>query len=245
MLTHRFAILKINEEEIIQHSINSTEFLDTMCQSFYRWSDLIDVMYGSCTFSQVEKLQEEALKSIETMIKANHIKELCSSTRFTQVELEAMHQRFSECAILGSIDKEKFVLLFPKEFECFIKCEIVRDYIFNEIDKNGDGMISFQDYCHGLWKLMRGSPMEKVELCFRVFDQDKDELISTHELTIMMKWQYSMMGFSEDNITIMVEASLELARCAHDSDGDGKMNFEEFQRFCEKQPLLIQVLQLI
>jgi len=240
------AMLKIKEEEILANNDfgNSTEFLESMCQSYYDWGNLIKVMYELCTFKRVRKLQNEAREKIEMKIKTIQLKEL-EGTRFVETELEELFKEFKRLSINGTINKESFPSLFEKsDYEALMKDTFIRDRIFCLFDKNGDGVVDFREYCQVLSLLVKGTPREKINFFFSIFDVDKDRFINREELIEMLMWQYTSMGGFKHNDD-MIKVSVDLAFSEFDVDKDGKLSLEEFELVCLKQPLIVQLLHLV
>ncbi|XP_078313151.1 neo-calmodulin-like isoform X2 [Crassostrea virginica] len=89
------------------------------------------------------------------------------------------------------------------------------------VDPDGRGEISFEDFVKVMSKQIRHSDKEaELMEAFRAFDADKSGYISAHELRTVMTNMGEKM--TEEHIDGMISEI--------DSDGDGKINFEEFIR---------------
>ena len=89
-------------------------------------------------------------------------------------------------------------------------------------DKNGG--IDFNEFIAMMTR--QGSDVEEdIAHSFRVFDRDSDGLITKEELMITM----NNLGepLSEEEVITMIEEA--------DLDGDGKINFVEFQKLMENK----------
>ena len=91
------------------------------------------------------------------------------------------------------------------------------------VDKNSNGAIDFNEFIEMM--LRRYSKVEEDVYAFRVFDQDSDGLISKEELKLMM----NKLGepLTDREVRSMIEEA--------DLDGDGRINFHEFQRLMANQ----------
>ena len=92
-----------------------------------------------------------------------------------------------------------------------------------EKDKKNEG-IDFDEFIAMMTR--QGSDVEEdIAHSFRVFDRDSDGLITKEELMITM----SNLGepLSEEEVITMIEEA--------DLDGDGKINFVEFQKLMENK----------
>ena len=96
--------------------------------------------------------------------------------------------------------------------------------IFRNVDKNSNGAIDFNEFIEMM--LRRDSKVEEdVVHAFRVFDRDGDGLISEDELKLTMN------NLGEPLTDREVRSMIEEA----DLDGDGRINFHEFQRLMANQ----------
>ncbi len=92
------------------------------------------------------------------------------------------------------------------------------------MDKNSNGAIDFNEFIEMM--LRRDSKVEEdVVHAFRVFDRDGDGLISEEELKLTMN------NLGEPLTDREVRSMIEEA----DLDGDGRINFHEFQRLMAAQ----------
>ncbi|XP_006616487.1 calmodulin-beta-like isoform X1 [Apis laboriosa] len=94
----------------------------------------------------------------------------------------------------------------------------LRDMV-NEVDQDGNGTIEFNEFLQMMSKKMKGADGEdELREAFRVFDKNKDGLISSKELRHVM----TNLGekLSEEEVDDMIKEA--------DLDGDGMVNYEEF-----------------
>ena len=99
--------------------------------------------------------------------------------------------------------------------------------MIKNIDKNSsNGGIDFEEFIELIVK--HGSNIdEDIAKSFKVFDRDGDGLITEDEL------QITMDNLGEPMNEVEVKAMIDEA----DLDGDGKINFKEFQNLMEKNEL--------
>ncbi|XP_034241999.1 caltractin ICL1d-like isoform X2 [Thrips palmi] len=94
----------------------------------------------------------------------------------------------------------------------------LRDMV-NEVDQDGNGTIEFNEFLQMMSKKMKGADgEEELREAFRVFDKNKDGLISSSELRHVM----TSLGekLSDEEVDDMIREA--------DLDGDGMVNYEEF-----------------
>ena len=103
--------------------------------------------------------------------------------------------------------------------------EELRTMIKN-VDTNANGAVDFNEFIEMMIK--RGSGVEEdVADAFKVFDRDGDGLITAEELKLTMN------NLGEPLTKAEVKAMIAEA----DLDGDGKINFKEFQRLMQNKKL--------
>jgi len=97
--------------------------------------------------------------------------------------------------------------------------------VISIFDVDGNGTVSFIEFLVGLAKLAAGTSEEqKLEFAFGIYDVNKDGYISNGDLFQVMKM---MVGdnLSEEQLQQLVDRQIVIA----DTDGDGKLSFEEFK----------------
>jgi Ca2+-binding EF-hand superfamily protein len=237
-----FAIVCFKEEEIMALTEMGHDSLDHLCQNYYNWEQLIDLMYSTYNFSHVEKLQEDARLKVDETVKQYQMEELYKRTSFNWEYLESCFKKFSEVSKNGSLNMEAFAKILPDELLPFTNDEKVFVPFFNLFDKNGYGTITFREFGIGLNMLLRGNPKDKIKHLFQMFDRDHDGFISKDELQFLLSWQFKTMGFTQ--VEDMVMASVEMALSTFDLDRDSKLSLEEFTFVAKKQPLFVRLLNL-
>merc|ERR1711985_184158 len=97
--------------------------------------------------------------------------------------------------------------------------------VISIFDVDGNGTVSFIEFLVGLAKLAAGTSEEhKLSFAFNIYDVDKNGYISNGDLFAVMKM---MVGdnLSEEQLQQLVDRQIVIA----DTDGDGKLSFEEFK----------------
>jgi len=96
------------------------------------------------------------------------------------------------------------------------------DMIMKMADLDGDKMLSYEEMANMMGLGPKGKdPKEKKRAAFRMMDSNGDGSITADELKVMM----GSLG-DDDDLGIM-----EMLIKEHDKDGDGKLSFEEFDKF--------------
>jgi len=164
-------------------------------------------------------------------------------TKFTEEELDDLETKFSKVATNGSVTKSEFPKLFHQKYTKLVDDPQIKDYVFAEFDQNGDGTLDFRDYVTSLSTLCRGTPNAKITMLLRIFDKDKRGHLTPEDLTNLMRWQFRSMEFRDTEE--MVKTSVDIAFSEFDIDRDGKLSFDEFFWVCHKQPMVVQMLDLV
>ncbi|CCF56014.1 hypothetical protein KAFR_0A05790 [Kazachstania africana CBS 2517] len=150
---------------------------------------------------------------------------LLEDTNFDRDEIERLRKRFMKLDrdSSGSIDKNEFMSI-PG-----VSSNPLAARIMEVFDSDNSGDVDFQEFITGLSIFSgRGSKDEKLNFAFKIYDIDKDGYISNGELFIVLK---IMVGnnLDDDQLQQIVDRTI----MENDSDGDGKLNFEEFKNAIE------------
>jgi len=103
--------------------------------------------------------------------------------------------------------------------------------LFRTINIGGSEVIDFNELLIAFSILMKGSPFEKLRWIFRLYDEDKDGIITKEEMVTGMKGILSMLGMmyktkkSPEEIVEEILAKLE--------NKSGFLTFNDFERLGE------------
>ncbi|KAK2853694.1 hypothetical protein Q5P01_006355 [Channa striata] len=144
-------------------------------------------------------------------------------------------------------------LLFLHEFKRFFGVDPTgeaSDYaenMFRAFDKNGDNTIDFLEFVAALNLVFRGDLEHKLRWSFKVYDKDGNGYVDKDELRSIIDSIYRLkkcsktdMGDSQMKLDEVVDRIIQ----AVDSDGDGKINVEEFIRGAQQDPWLLSMFKL-
>ena len=147
---------------------------------------------------------------------------LCTDQTFTKEDLRTVYDRFSKLDIDGD------GIVNPTDFRSNpgLASNPLLDRLINALDKDGDGGVSFFEFCSGLALFAGSAPKDaKLDFLFKVFDGDNDGFLTEDDLLGCTKL------ISEDTLTD--DQIRDLARqqiACGDRDSDGKLSLDEFKQ---------------
>lgn len=153
------------------------------------------------------------------------VETLLEDTNFDRDEIERLRKRFMKLDrdSSGSIDKNEFMSI-PG-----VPANPLAGRIMEVFDADNSGDVDFQEFITGLSIFSgRGSKDEKLKFAFKIYDIDKDGLISNGELFIVLK---IMVGSNLDDKQL--QQIVDRTIMENDLDGDGQLSFEEFKSAIE------------
>jgi Ca2+-binding EF-hand superfamily protein len=139
--------------------------------------------------------------------------------------------------------------------------------LFNAIDLNGDNVIDFEEFLTFVTHLKRGDVEMRRQLCFRLFDPNRDGFAEKGDFRCISEtkasankrpsWQQTPIGpnsnngnggnnSGKDNFDEEEDEYVQFFR-ACDENGDGKFSFEDFDSYCTLQgeAIVNQTLKLL
>ncbi|CAJ0751642.1 21494_t:CDS:2, partial [Entrophospora sp. SA101] len=151
----------------------------------------------------------------------------------TAEEIQRLYKRFMKLDKdkSGSIDREEF-LSIPQIANNPLASRMIAIF-----DEDGGGDVDFKEFIAGLSAFSsKGNKDEKLRFAFKVYDMDRDGLISNGELFIVLKM---MVGnnLKDNQLQQIVDKTIMEA----DKDMDGKISFEEFYSVVESTDIAKKV----
>ncbi|CAH2240123.1 jg6377 [Pararge aegeria aegeria] len=107
-------------------------------------------------------------------------------------------------------------------------------YVFNTLDQDRSGLLSFEEFVTGLSILSRGTLEEKLRWTFSLYDINGDGFITKEEMTEIVTAIYDLMGKIVEPMVDeeVVRDKVERLFQKMDSNRDGVLTLDEFLDCC-------------
>ena len=117
--------------------------------------------------------------------------------------------------------------------------EMLTGAMFDTMDANASGTIDFKELLTGLSTALRGSPDQRLDFYFSLYDMDGSGSIDDDEIYRLLERGHSSMGNmnSESAKGLLDQYGLSDL----DADGDGHISHEEFIQAVKKHPEIMKV----
>uniref|UniRef100_A0A7N0U6W5 Calcineurin B-like protein n=1 Tax=Kalanchoe fedtschenkoi TaxID=63787 RepID=A0A7N0U6W5_KALFE len=169
---------------------------------------------------------------------------LSAETPFSVSEVEALYELFKKLSSSiindGLIHKEEFQLAL---FRNRNRKNLFADRIFDLFDVKRNGVIEFGEFVRSLGVFHPDAPVSaKVKFAFRIYDLRRTGFIEREELKemVLALLQESDLLLSDDVIETIVDKTFSDA----DTNGDGRIDEDEWTDFVSKHPTLIKNMTL-
>lgn len=188
--------------------------------------------------SGMELQEYSELEDLETppRYRPDSLEALCKATRFSEAEIKRIYRGFKAECPTGVVREETFKMIYAQFFPQGANSSQYAHYVFNTLDQDHSGLISFEDFVQGLSILSRGSLDEKLRWTFSLYDINGDGFITREEMTDIVSAIYDLMGKiaepSVDDDTVKDKVDRIFKKM--DSNKDGVVTLDEFLECCRK-----------
>jgi len=139
----------------------------------------------------------------------------------------------------GLISKQDFIIE-NMEFTHFGN-NILWGHIFDIIDSDLSGKISFVEWISLLSCVNRGSKCEQLELMFRLFDSDNDGFLGREEVLQIVKFLNRLRQYPDRSPEEVADHAFQILDLNH----DGKISLEEFEVGMHSDPEVAKQLNVL
>ncbi|NXI39231.1 UBP32 hydrolase, partial [Galbula dea] len=160
------------------------------------------------------------------------------------IDLEKRYWLLKAQSRTGRFDLETFAPLVSPPIHPSLS-----EGLFNAFDENRDNHIDFKEISCGLSACCRGPLAERQKFCFKVFDVDRDGVLSRTELQDMV---VALLEVWKDNRTDRIpELDMDLSAIVedilnmHDTTKLGHLTLEDYQIWSVKSALANEFLNLL
>lgn len=169
---------------------------------------------------------------------------LATQTSFTVNEVEALYELYKKlsCSIIkdGLIHKEEFQLAL---FRNSRRANLFADRVFDLFDLKRNGVIDFEEFVRSLSVFHpKADTSEKTAFAFKLYDLRGTGYIEKEELRemVLALLDESDLCLSDSTVETIVDNTFSQA----DSNGDGRIDPEEWEEFVKKNPATLRNMTL-
>lgn len=162
--------------------------------------------------------------------KPQTVDQMARETKFTRSEVKDLYRAFKGDCPTGIIDEIKFKEVYQSIFPLGESAKYAH-LVFNSIDKQKTGGITFGDFMDFLSVLSKGSERDKILWTFQFYDVNSDGCISRDEMIKVTDSIYDLVGESGAHPRLQMQ-SVEQVFSSMDTNRDGVVTEEEFVKYC-------------
>ncbi|OQV26036.1 Kv channel-interacting protein 4 [Hypsibius exemplaris] len=158
---------------------------------------------------------------------------LMKSTKFSRKEIQLIYCGFKQDCPTGVVSADKFRELYSQFFPLGDATVFARQ-IFQMMDQDMDGSVSFEEFLVVMSMLSRGSIDEKLQWVFNLYDLNGEGFLTVDSMIEIGASIYEMLGKYTDPPVHEATVREHVTRIfiKMDSNADGIVTFSEFKEFC-------------
>ncbi|KAM6980265.1 guanylyl cyclase-activating protein 2-like [Aplochiton taeniatus] len=174
--------------------------------------------------------QTDSQSEVEREVALQHIQEL--------------YRKFATECPSGKLHLHEFKKIFGVSCTSSEEESDFMNTLFRTFDTNEDGSLDFMEYVAALHLVLRGKLEDKLKWSFKVYDKDGNGRLDRYEmkhiLRIICKLRSHTNPSADMNVNDICDRIFELV----DKNKDGEITLEEFMDGAQKDPWVLEQLQL-
>ncbi|KAG0215728.1 hypothetical protein BGX33_000894 [Mortierella sp. NVP41] len=164
-------------------------------------------------------------------------KDLARRTHFSKREIHTLRREFEKTSNASRSNTFRRILHSSPLDDVFLT------RLFSAFDTNPSSKgVNFKEFIEGLSVFMKGTPDEKLELSFKLYDIDHAGYITRPGLERAMTQLHSVVAGSTQDETHQIQELVKRIFDDLDVNNDGKLSLEEYKLNSMKEPLIIDFL---
>ncbi|CAD7091672.1 unnamed protein product [Hermetia illucens] len=200
---------------------------------FRRFFTYVRNAFSGVNFSSSHDSELEELEA-PPRYRPDSLSALCRATRFSEAEIKRIYRGFKAECPTGVVREDTFKIIYAQFFPQGANTGLYAHYVFNTLDQDHSGIISFEDFVQGLSILSRGSMEEKLRWTFSLYDINGDGYITREEMTDIVTAIYELVGRLPDTCPDEEKIKEKVERIFQkmDINRDGVVTLDEFLMCC-------------
>ncbi|XP_045889426.1 guanylyl cyclase-activating protein 2-like [Micropterus dolomieu] len=162
----------------------------------------------------------------------------------TLQNIQELYRKFASECPSGNLHLHEFKKIFGINRNSTEEEAAYVEIVFQSFDTNKDGKIDFLEYVAALHLVLRGKLEDKLKWSFKVYDRDGNGCLDRQEVKHIVKIIYKIKKHKEPSITGSIEDICDRIFELVDKNNDSQISLEEFIEGAEKDPWVLEQLQL-
>jgi len=171
---------------------------------------------------------------------------LRSNTRYDEGTINEWYKGFKQDCPDGKLTPDAFMKIYSKCFPAGSAGQFC-DHVFRTFDSDKNGFVDFKEFLLAIDVTSSGTPEEKLNWAFSMYDVDGNGWIDLLEMTKMVRSIYQVISARGERVPgerpgETVETRAESIFKRMDLNSDGRVTRQEFVRTCLGDQKLIELL---